>query len=77
MALATAAGVAGGGASGRGTVMRIATLEEFTERLPVILTEPGPHFLVVPTGTTHPLPPVDHSDHAERIVALRRGLGID
>jgi thiamine pyrophosphate-dependent acetolactate synthase large subunit-like protein len=74
--LARGAGVDGGGATGQGKVSRIATLDELTRQLPTILTEPGPHFVVLPTGTTHELPPVDHSDHASRIVALREGLGI-
>jgi thiamine pyrophosphate-dependent acetolactate synthase large subunit-like protein len=77
VALAQAAGVAGGGLTGRGTVERIETLEEFAGALPRILSEPGPHFVVLPVQTRHPLPLVNHSDHAGRIVALRRALGAD
>ena len=76
-ALARAAGVPGGGLTGRGTVERIATLEEFADALPRILSEPGPHFVVLPVQTRHPLPPVDHSDHAGRVIALRKALGVD
>lgn len=76
-ALARAAGVADGGLTGHGTVGRIETLEELAEALPQILHEPGPHFVVLPVQNTHPLPPVNHSDHAGRIIALRRELGVD
>lgn len=77
VALAHAAGVDGGGATGQGKVMHIDSLEGFETALPDLLTEPGPHFVVLPTGTTHALPPVNHSDHAGRIARLRHGLGID
>ncbi len=77
VALARAAGVEGGGLTGCGTVDRIETLEDFADALPQILSEPGPHFVVLPVQTRHPLPPVNHSDHAGRIVALRRALGTD
>jgi len=75
-ALARAAGVAGGGLTGHGSVERIETLEELAGVLPRILGEPGPHFVVLPVQTRHALPPVNHSDHAGRIVALRRALGV-
>ena len=77
VALAEAAGIQGGGATGRGKVERIETLEDFVTELPRLLSEPGPHFVVLPTGTEHELPPVAHTDHAGRIVRLRHGLGIE
>lgn len=75
-ALARAAGVQGGGVSGSGSVERIETLEAFTAELPRLLTAPGPHFVVLPVTNSEPLPPVAHSDHAGRVEALRRGLGV-
>ncbi len=75
--LARAAGVEGGGATGHGTVERIETLAAFDEALERILTTPGPHFVVLPVGTQHPLPPVQHTDHAGRVVALRNALGVE
>lgn len=76
-ALARAAGVEGGGVTGHGTVARIETLAAFEDGLDRILTAPGPHFVVVPVTTHHELPPVSHTDHAGRIVALRTALGVD
>jgi len=75
-ALAGAAGVAGGGATGRGKVERIETLAELEAALPRILDEPGPHFVVLPVENRHPLPPVSHTDHAGRVQALRTALGV-
>lgn len=75
VALARAAGVEGGGPTGQGKVSRIETLEAFREALGSVLTEAGPHFIVVPVATRHELPPVDHTDHAGRVVALRAALG--
>lgn len=77
VALALAAGVEGGGATGQGVVERIDQLEVFAVRLPSFLTEPGPHFVVLPVHTTEPLPPVNHTDHAGRIRRLRAGLGLE
>jgi len=76
-ALARAAGIEGGGAKGRGKVERITTIEAFEEALPRLLTEEGPHFVVLPVSNSEPLPPVNHSDHAGRIRNLRKGLGIE
>src|SRR3989304_3585741 len=59
-ALARAAGVEGGGATGRGTVERITTIEDFEKALPRLLTEEGPHFVVLPVSNKEPLPPVNH-----------------
>ncbi len=73
-ALARAAGLAGGGATGTGKVERIESLPEFSDALPRLLAEPGPHFVVLPVTTREPLPPVNHTDHAERIRRLRRAL---
>jgi thiamine pyrophosphate-dependent acetolactate synthase large subunit-like protein len=75
-ALARAAGLEGGGATGTGKVERIETLTEFVDALPRLLAEEGPHFVVLPVTTREPLPPVNHSDHAERIRKLRRALGV-
>ena len=76
-ALARAAGISGGGVGGRGQVERIETLEDFEAALPRLLTEEGPHFVVLPVTNSHPLPPVNHTDHAERVRRLRRALAID
>ena len=76
-ALARAAGFEGGGATGKGKVERITTLEAFEKALPRLLTEEGPHFVVLPVTNKDPLPPVSHTDHAGRIRKLRRGLGIE
>jgi phosphonopyruvate decarboxylase len=75
-ALARAAGFQGGGATGAGKVERIETLAAFEDALPRLLAEAGPHFVVLPATTREPLPPVNHSDHAERIRKLRGALGV-
>lgn len=75
-ALATAAGIAGGGTTGAGKVERIETLEDFDSTLPRLLTEEGPHFVVCPITNREPLPPVSHTDHAGRIRDLRRALEV-
>ena len=46
--LARASGFEGGGAAGKGKVERIDSLEAFEDALPRILTEAGPHFIVLP-----------------------------
>lgn len=74
--LARAAGIEGGGRDGTGTVERIDTLDEFVSALPRLLTEPGPHFVVLPVENHEPLPPVAHTDHAGRVENLRRALGV-
>lgn len=58
-------------------VERIDDLTAFDEELPRLLAEPGPHFVVLPVTNSEPLPPVAHTDHAERVVRLRRGLGLE
>lgn len=63
--------------AGVGKVERIDDLSVFETELPRLLTEPGPHFVVLPVTNSEPLPPVAHTDHAERVVSLRRGLGLD
>jgi thiamine pyrophosphate-dependent acetolactate synthase large subunit-like protein len=75
-ALARAAGLDGGGATGKGKVERIETLGQFEQELPRLLTESGPHFVVLPVTNREPLPPVNHSDHAGRIRKLRHALGV-
>lgn len=75
-ALARAAGLDGGGATGKGKVERIETLGQFEQELPRLLTEPGPHFVVLPVTNREPLPPVNHTDHAGRIRKLRTALGL-
>jgi thiamine pyrophosphate-dependent acetolactate synthase large subunit-like protein len=67
-ALARGAGIDG--------VERIADLRTFEAELSRLLTEPGPHFVVLPVTNTEPLPPVSHTDHAGRVVKLREGLGL-
>jgi thiamine pyrophosphate-dependent acetolactate synthase large subunit-like protein len=76
-ALAQAAGIEGGGATGKGKVERIVTIEGFEKALPRLLTEEGPHFVVLPVTNREPLPPVNHTDHAERIRKLRKGLRVE
>jgi sulfopyruvate decarboxylase subunit beta len=58
-------------------VERIEDVTTFEEELPRLLKEPGPHFVVLPVTNSEPLPPVAHTDHTERVVSLRRGLGLD
>ena len=57
-------------------VERIDNLAGFEAELPRLLTEPGPHFVVVPVTNSEPLPPVAHTDHSERVTNLRAALGI-
>lgn len=57
-------------------VERIDHLDLFEAELPRLLTEPGPIFVVVPVTNSEPLPPVSHTDHAERVTNLRAALGI-
>jgi thiamine pyrophosphate-dependent acetolactate synthase large subunit-like protein len=76
-ALARAAGFEGGGATGNGKVERITTIEAFEKALPRLLTEEGPHFVVLAVSNKEPLPPVSHTDHAGRIRKLRKGLGVE
>ena len=75
-ALARAAGIDGGGATGRGKVERITTLDDLNAALPRLLTEPGPHFVIVPVENHDKLPPVAHTDHASRVQRLRAALGV-
>jgi thiamine pyrophosphate-dependent acetolactate synthase large subunit-like protein len=76
-ALAKAAGFEGGGATGKGKVERLETLAAFGEALPRLLTAEGPHFVVLPVTNKESLPPIRHTDHAERIRKLRKSLGIE
>ena len=75
-ALARASGIQNGGSQGTGKVERLETLKEFETALPRLLKEAGPQFVVVPVTNSHPLPPVNHTDHASRVVRLRRALGV-
>jgi phosphonopyruvate decarboxylase len=75
-AMANASGIRGGGSQGTGKVERLETIEAFEEALPRLLTEPGPHFVVIPVKNSHELPPVNHTDHARRVVNLRKALGV-
>ena len=75
-ALARASGIQNGGSQGTGKVERWETLKEFEAAIPRLLTEDGPHFVVLPVANSHPLPPVNHTDHAGRVVRLRRALGV-
>jgi len=63
--------------AGLDNVERIDELAGFVAELPRLLTEPGPHFVVLPVVNSEPLPPVAHTDHTERVARLRRGLGLD
>ena len=76
-ALAKAAGIEGGGATGKGKVERIESLAAFEKALPRLLTEEGPHFVILPVTNKKPLPPISHTDHAGRIRKLRKGLGLE
>ena len=75
--LAHAAGMQGGGRDGSGRIERWENLDDVDRRLPEVLTEPGPHFIVIPVQTSEPLPPVSHSDHAQRVVDLATALGVE
>ena len=75
-AMARASGIEDGGSKGTGKVERLESLEEFEEALPRLLTEDGPHFVVLPVTNSHPLPPVTHTDHAGRVKKLRTALGV-
>lgn len=57
-------------------VERIEDLARFEAALPRLLTEPGPHFIVLPVTNSEPLPPVAHTDHTQRVVRLRQALGL-
>ncbi len=74
--LAKAAGIEGGGATGKGKVERIETFQAFEEALPRLLTEEGPHFVALPVTNKEPLPPTSHTNHAGRIRKLKKGLGL-
>jgi thiamine pyrophosphate-dependent acetolactate synthase large subunit-like protein len=58
-------------------VERIEQLSSFELELPRLLSEPGPHFVVLPVTNSEPLPPVAHTDHTSRVRNLRRALGVD
>ncbi len=62
--------------AGIGKAERIEDLTTFEEELPRLLTEPGPHFVVLPVTNSEPLPPVKHTDHATRVANLRAALGL-
>ena len=72
--IASGSGFEGGGRTGKGKIEKIDNLFELENSLPRLLTEPGPHFVIVPVQNNEELPPVNHSDHAERIVKLRTNL---
>lgn len=74
--LARASGFEGGGATGAGKVARIDSLKAFRDALPRMLAEEGPHFIALPVTNSEELPPVNHSDHAERIRTLRKALNV-
>jgi thiamine pyrophosphate-dependent acetolactate synthase large subunit-like protein len=57
-------------------VERIEDLATLQAELPRLLTEPGPHFVVLPVTNSEQLPPVAHTDHAGRVTNLRRALGV-
>lgn len=76
LGLARAAGIEGGGRDGSGRIERWDTLGDVDRRMPEVLTEAGPHFIVIPVSNSEPLPPVSHSDHVQRVVDLRAALGV-
>ena len=57
-------------------VVRIEDVSTFEAEISRLLTEPGPHFVVLPVTNSRPLPPVSHTDHAGRVTRLREGLGL-
>ena len=63
--------------AGVGKVERIEDLSSFELELPRLLSEPGPHFVVLPVTNKEPLPPVSHTDHSSRVRNLRRALGVN
>jgi len=76
MRLAEGAGIREGGATRTGKLEHIETAHQLSEALPRILTEEGPHFVVLPVSNSEPLPPVSHSDHAGRVASLRSSLAV-
>ena len=74
MKLAEGAGIDNGGATKTGKLERIETLQELEVAIPRILTEQGPHFIVLPISNAEPLPPVNHSDHTSRVTRIRQAL---
>jgi thiamine pyrophosphate-dependent acetolactate synthase large subunit-like protein len=75
--LARGAGIEGGGATGKGKIERIETLPEFEEALPRLLTEEGPHFVILPVVNHEKVLKIDHTNHAGRIRNLQRALGVE
>ncbi|MDA1000358.1 MAG: thiamine pyrophosphate-dependent enzyme [bacterium] len=75
--IARGAGIAGGGATGKGKVERIETLAAFEAALPRLLTEEGPHFVILPVENNEEVPKISHSNHAGRIRRLRKALGLE
>lgn len=57
-------------------VETIETLEDFEAALPRLLSESGPHFVILPVTNSEPLPVVNHTDHTGRVRNLRQALGI-
>jgi len=62
--------------AGVAKVETIEILEDFETALPRLLSEPGPHFVILPVTNSEPLPQVSHTDHAGRVGNLRRALGV-
>jgi thiamine pyrophosphate-dependent acetolactate synthase large subunit-like protein len=63
--------------SGIGKVERIDDLDSVETEMPRLLTEPGPHFVVLPVTNSEPLPGVSHTDHSTRVANLRAALGVN
>jgi thiamine pyrophosphate-dependent acetolactate synthase large subunit-like protein len=57
-------------------VERIEDLSSFETELGRLLTELGPHFVILPVINSEPLPPVNHTDHTSRVRNLRDALGL-
>jgi thiamine pyrophosphate-dependent acetolactate synthase large subunit-like protein len=75
--LVRGAGIEGGGATGKGKFERIETLAAFEEALPRLLTEEGPHFVILPVENNEEVPKISHTLHAGRIRTLRKALGVE
>ena len=63
--------------SGIDKVERIDDLDSVETEMPRLLTEPGPHFVVLSVTNSEPLPAVSHTDHSTRVANLRAALGMD
>ncbi|MDH5293348.1 MAG: thiamine pyrophosphate-dependent enzyme [Acidimicrobiia bacterium] len=63
-------------AAGIAKVEQYDDLARFGPELPRLLSEPGPHFVVLRVDNHETLPPVSHTDHSQRVRGLRTALGV-